>query len=390
MHIQGIQDDNDNNVGTKVTAEVNINDAGNTKLKIYLDCHTQESALLIQFYGISKHPVSNDYFIVKQFHKNASSLTDYISHNFNNLNWEMKLHLLLYLSEDLKALHNAGYVHRYYKHPSSILVVNESYCAIETFLEYLRPNIHEVHNTLLNLWTSIYHNKYSTSLNLMCLDFSAADNNKDYSDSNTQEIITKRAVSSDLETSEMIKYIEENSLVKVFSIDKLTMMTPINNDHFCKISKATLKTEKTDIIVACKRFKSTLLDKTFLHELKMQHKKLYFCLRILRVLGISLETKENLLITEYADGGNLRMYLKDHPELTWDDRIKLAYQITEGIKFLQGEKILHLFSKLVKLGREMSIQDFQDIKCDDDDMQTANINGEADDNYDLDVPNGTI
>ncbi|CAB5347274.1 unnamed protein product [Rhizophagus irregularis] len=250
----------------------------------------------------------------------------------------MKLHLLLYLSEDLKALHNAGYVHRYYKHPSSILVVNESYCAIETFLECkalplytdemdgcrvmsydicfglrphipdnipksfknlvercwntepdLRPNIHEVHNTLLNLWTSIYHNKYSTSLNLMCLDFSAADNNKDYSDSNTQEIITKRAVSSDLETSEMIKYIEENSLVKVFSIDKLTMMTPINNDHFCKISKATLKTEKTDIIVACKRFKSTLLDKTFLHELKMQHKKLYFCLRILRVLGISLD-----------------------------------------------------------------------------------------------------
>ncbi|PKY59240.1 kinase-like protein, partial [Rhizophagus irregularis] len=28
-------------------------------------------------------------------------------------------------------------------------------------------------------------------------------------------------------------------------------------------------------------------------------------------------------------------------ELTWNDKIKLAYQITEGIKFLQGEKILH-------------------------------------------------
>ncbi|CAB4427447.1 unnamed protein product [Rhizophagus irregularis] len=217
MHVQGIQDDNDNNVGTKgdKNDDVQIKEILN-ELKIYLDCHTQESALLIQFYGISKHPVSNDYFIVKQFHKNASPLTDYISHNFNNLNWEMKLHLLLYLSEDLKALHNAGYVHRYYKNPSSILVVNESYCAIETFLECKalplytdemdgcrsmsydicfglrphipdnvpksfknlvercwntepdsRPNIHEVHNTLLNLWTSIYHNKYSTSLNLM-------------------------------------------------------------------------------------------------------------------------------------------------------------------------------------------------------------------------------
>ncbi|PKY48086.1 kinase-like protein [Rhizophagus irregularis] len=281
------------------------------ELKIYLDCHTQESALLIQFYGISKHPVSNDYFIVKQFHKNASPLTDYISHNFNNLNWEMKLHLLLYLSEDLKALHNAGYVHRYYKNPSSILVVNESYCAIETFLEckalplytdemdgwysykapeilvrqpytkasdiysfgmimhaigtgkippyYFpsrfnhfsrsmsydicfglrphipdnvpksfknlvercwntepdsRPNIHEVHNTLLNLWTSIYHNKYSTSLNLMYLEFIAADNNKDYSKPNSQEMITKKAENGNLEPLEMItKRAESNDQI---------------------------------------------------------------------------------------------------------------------------------------------------------------------------------
>ncbi|PKC08376.1 kinase-like protein [Rhizophagus irregularis] len=45
---------------------------------------------------------------------------------------------------------------------------------------------------------------------------------------------------------------------------------------------------------------------------------------------------------EYADGGNLRQYLKQHfSKLTWDDKIRLSYQITEGIKFLQGEKILH-------------------------------------------------
>ena len=45
---------------------------------------------------------------------------------------------------------------------------------------------------------------------------------------------------------------------------------------------------------------------------------------------------------EYADGGDLRRYLKNHfSTLTWDDKTKLAYQITEGIKFLQGENILH-------------------------------------------------
>ncbi|PKY26719.1 kinase-like protein, partial [Rhizophagus irregularis] len=49
-----------------------------------------------------------------------------------------------------------------------------------------------------------------------------------------------------------------------------------------------------------------------------------------------------LLIMQYADGGNLRRYLNQKfLELTWDDKIKLAYQITEGIKFLQGENILH-------------------------------------------------
>ncbi|CAB4381002.1 unnamed protein product [Rhizophagus irregularis] len=392
-------------IETKVIIKLNKNDDDIAQineilneLKIYLDCHTQEYTLLVQFYGISKDPVSNDYFIVKQFHENTSSLTDYISHNFNNLNWKMKLHLLLYLSEDLKALHNAGYVHKYYKHPSSILVVNESYCVIETFLECkaltllntnekggwypykapeilvdqpytkasdiysfgmimhaigtgkippyysashfnhfnhclafdicfglrplipdnipksfknlvekcwntepdLRPNIHEVYYSLLNLWSSIYHNKYPTPLNLICLEFIAAD--KDYSKSNFQEMITQKAKNSNLEPLEMItkeaeninleplemiKYIKKNDLVNIRNINELKIIPPIDNDQFCKISKAILKMKKTDIIVACKRFKSTQLDRTFFYELKM-HKKLYSCLRILCVLGISL------------------------------------------------------------------------------------------------------
>ena len=45
---------------------------------------------------------------------------------------------------------------------------------------------------------------------------------------------------------------------------------------------------------------------------------------------------------QYADGGNLRKYLKEYfSTLTWDDKIKLAYQISEGIKYLHGENILH-------------------------------------------------
>ncbi|UZO10542.1 uncharacterized protein OCT59_002123 [Rhizophagus irregularis] len=461
-------------IETKVIIKLNKNDDDIAQineilneLKIYLDCHTQEYTLLVQFYGISKDPVSNDYFIVKQFHKNTSSLTDYISHNFNNLNWKMKLHLLLYLSEDLKALHNAGYVHKYYKNPSSILVFDDKFCAIETFLECkaltllntnekggwypykapeilvdqpytkasdiysfgmimhaigtgkippyysashfnhfnhcltfdicfglrplipdnipksfknlvekcwntepdLRPNIHEVYYSLLNLWSSIYHNKYPTPLNLICLEFIAAD--KDYSKSNFQEMITQKAKNSNLESLEMItkeaensnleplemiKYIKKNDLVNIRNINELKIIPPIDNDQFCKISKAILKIKKTDIIVACKRFKSTQLDRTFFYELKM-HKKLYSCLRILCVLGISLDenTKEYLLIMQYADGGNLRKYLKNHfLKLTWNDKLKFAYQITEGIKYLHDEDVLHqnLHSKNILIHRK--------------------------------------
>src|SRR6266542_5171301 len=45
---------------------------------------------------------------------------------------------------------------------------------------------------------------------------------------------------------------------------------------------------------------------------------------------------------QYADGGNLRQYLKNHfSTLTWNDKIKLAYQITEGIKYLHDKDVLH-------------------------------------------------
>ncbi|CAB4418719.1 unnamed protein product [Rhizophagus irregularis] len=76
---------------------------------------------------------------------------------------------------------------------------------------------------------------------------------------------------------------------------------------------------------------------SFLHELNM-NKRVDFCPRIIRILGINLD--ESIY---YADGGNLRNYFNNHfSDLNWKDhKIKLAYQITEGIKYLHGENIHH-------------------------------------------------
>ncbi|PKY50508.1 kinase-like protein, partial [Rhizophagus irregularis] len=48
------------------------------------------------------------------------------------------------------------------------------------------------------------------------------------------------------------------------------------------------------------------------------------------------------LVTQYADGGDLRSYLKNNFKyLTWYDKKKLAYQIADGLNYLHSENVLH-------------------------------------------------
>ena len=45
---------------------------------------------------------------------------------------------------------------------------------------------------------------------------------------------------------------------------------------------------------------------------------------------------------EYADGGTLRNYLKEHfDDLTWNDKFNLALQLAYGVSCLHDEGIVH-------------------------------------------------
>ena len=45
---------------------------------------------------------------------------------------------------------------------------------------------------------------------------------------------------------------------------------------------------------------------------------------------------------EYADGGTLRNYLKEHfSNLTWNDKFNFALQLSYAISCLHDEKIVH-------------------------------------------------
>ena len=45
---------------------------------------------------------------------------------------------------------------------------------------------------------------------------------------------------------------------------------------------------------------------------------------------------------EYADGGTLRNYLKERfNDLTWDDKLNLAFQLAHAVSCLHDEGIMH-------------------------------------------------
>ncbi len=45
---------------------------------------------------------------------------------------------------------------------------------------------------------------------------------------------------------------------------------------------------------------------------------------------------------EYADGGDLRVYLAEKfSTLDWDNKYQLAFDITNGVHYLHKERIIH-------------------------------------------------
>ncbi|CAG8766831.1 8895_t:CDS:2, partial [Racocetra persica] len=51
---------------------------------------------------------------------------------------------------------------------------------------------------------------------------------------------------------------------------------------------------------------------------------------------------EYFFIREYANNGDLRDYLGKNPQMSWNDKVKLARQVVSGLKFLHDKKIIHV------------------------------------------------
>ncbi|CAB4459932.1 unnamed protein product [Rhizophagus irregularis] len=80
------------------------------------------------------------------------------------------------------------------------------------------------------------------------------------------------------------------------------------------------------------------------NEFKLQQ-KVDFHDNIIRFCGVTKEndnSEKYLLVIEYADGGTLQNYLKDHSSnLTWNDKFNLAFQLAHAVSYLHDEEIVH-------------------------------------------------
>ncbi|GBC32767.2 hypothetical protein RIR_jg12164.t1 [Rhizophagus irregularis DAOM 181602=DAOM 197198] len=89
--------------------------------------------------------------------------------------------------------------------------------------------------------------------------------------------------------------------------------------------------------------------KEIVHELKLQ-RDIQFHNNIIKFYGIAkfdpendnVQSKNYLLVMEYADSGPLKNYLKENFNiLTWNDKYNLAYQLACAVSCIHNEGIVH-------------------------------------------------
>ncbi|EXX63784.1 uncharacterized protein OCT59_024453 [Rhizophagus irregularis] len=89
--------------------------------------------------------------------------------------------------------------------------------------------------------------------------------------------------------------------------------------------------------------------KELVHEIELQ-REVAFHNNVISFYGVTISDQENqsndtkkyLLVMEYADGGSLSNYLKKNFEkLTWENILKLAYQLASAVSCLHDQGIIH-------------------------------------------------
>ncbi|CAB5189732.1 unnamed protein product [Rhizophagus irregularis] len=376
--------------GIKVVLKAFIDE--NSKIENFISNFMKELELLHmvgyhdninRFLGITKDDIGNYFMVFK--HANEGNLRNYLNKKFDSLQWENKIQMAFDITCGLKYLHSKGIIHRHL-HSNNILANNDRLLISDFGLSNLmgvllweitsgRPPFHD-DNVLQddmkrsNLQNYTGHMSFreeqieGTPLEFRrlyekCLNVDPEkrpDINQVY-----KEILNQ---SDDLYEEEWIKKKMKEEDICYFEYSKFSNFEEIGKGGFGVVKKAMTddgnKVALKGLIENSKIRRNVI--KTFVKELKnlrlVSHHD-----NINKFLGISKDHAGNyIMVLGYANEGNLRSYLKvKFDSLEWGDKIRMALDITCGLKCLHSKKIIHrdLHSKniLVNNGR-LLIADF--------------------------------
>ncbi|CAB4388507.1 unnamed protein product [Rhizophagus irregularis] len=153
-------------------------------------------------------------------------------------------------------------------------------------------------------------------------------------------------------TNECINWIEEaisKEYFRLYEHKYFSNVQRIGTGGFGKVYRANWK--NSDQYLALKSFFNVddVIAKEIVHELKLQ-RDIQFHNNIIKFYGVAqfepeyqnVQSKNYLLVMEYADSGTLKNYLKENfNNLTWSNKYNLAYQLTSAVACLHNEGIVH-------------------------------------------------
>ncbi|GBB99017.1 hypothetical protein RclHR1_00340008 [Rhizophagus clarus] len=151
-------------------------------------------------------------------------------------------------------------------------------------------------------------------------------------------------------TNEWANWIEEvivDEHLNYYEYNQFSNIQEIGSGTFGKVYRANWKNSNQFALKSFFNLNNVTI-REIVFELKVQ-RKMNFHDNIIRYYGITKLISENpdnninyMLVLEYADSGNLRNYLKKNfSKLTWDDKYRMAYQLTCAVSFLHNEGIVH-------------------------------------------------
>ncbi|CAB5356662.1 unnamed protein product [Rhizophagus irregularis] len=132
--------------------------------------------------------------------------------------------------------------------------------------------------------------------------------------------------------------------IRYFEYSEFNKVEKIGEGGFDVVNKAVTNKKQVALKYLVKR-KSPKFEEKAIENLAKQLK--YLCTvschyNINSFLGISKDDIAYVVVLEYVNNGNLRDFLKENfDSLQWENKIRMALDITRGLKYLHSKNIIH-------------------------------------------------